>query len=433
MPYTVYTAPAKKEGASLKSLADSDPEKGVYVFKVVGADKDFTNDEGKVTFTYTDSDGKEQTGKAKLDKATAQYTVDLSSLSVKAGTKVTIRLEGIEADADAEDSWLVGNTVKIDSTQNGAVNLLSGKAGSKVFAFSVTPRVGYRLGETTQKKESGDGKEDGSGDNNKEETVASLFVKYTKADGTEGKAALKDGGKGNYYFKIADLKDLKEGSELVVTAEFVKNVRDIALSVKAGGDDEPEAGTITLDPATINSKAEGDKKATAIEGNTVKFSINSGAGHTSTLAKVYVSYTLDGEETKKELQIKDGKYSFVMPNTAVTITADFYNQIHSVVFEEKDLAEENKNLIQTSSEKVGAGETFKIYLKEEAVKAGKKIESLALYIGGNLTPEQSPAQLIKNEEDVWYYTVPYTVNVGGTEISLRNVTDGGINFKFETI
>ena len=371
VPYTVYTAPAKKEGASLKSLADSDPEKGVYVFKVVGADKDFTNDEGKVTFTYTDSDGKEQTGKAKLDKDNAQYTVDLSSLSIKAGTTVTIRLEGIEADADAKGSWLVGNTVKIDSTQNGAVNLLSGKAGSKVFAFSVTPRVGYRLGETTQKKESEDGKESGSGDNNKEEkeeTVASLFVKYTKADGTEGKVALKDGGKGNYYFKIADLKDLKEGSELIVTAEFVKNVRDIALSVKAGGADEPKAGTITLDSSTINSEAEGDKKATAIEGNTVKFSINSGAGHTSTLAKVYVSYTLDGEETKKELQIKDGKYSFVMPNTAVTITADFYNQIHSVVFEEKDLDEENKNLIQTSSEKVGAGETFKIYLKEEQVK-----------------------------------------------------------------
>ena len=110
-----------------------------------------------MTFTYTDSDGKEQTGKAKLDKDNAQYTVDLSSLSIKAGTTVTIRLEGIEADADAKGSWLVGNTVKIDSTQNGAVNLLSGKAGSKVFAFSVTPRVGYRLGETTQKKESEDG------------------------------------------------------------------------------------------------------------------------------------------------------------------------------------------------------------------------------------------------------------------------------------
>ena len=45
----------------------------------------------------------------------------------------------------------------------------------------------------------------------------------------------------------------------------------------------------------------------------------------------------------------------------------------------------------------------------------------------------SPKALIKNEEDVWYYTVPYTVNVGGTEISLRNATDGGINFKFVPI
>ena len=364
VPYTVYIEPSK--GAALASLPESDPSAGKFVLKVVTeAEKSFSADEGKVIFTYTDADGTAKTGTATLNTSNGTYTVDLSGLAIKAGTQVSIKLVDFTTGVEVAGEYLIANTIKIAQTQNGKVSLLSGKAGSAVYAFGTTPATGYTVQAVT-------------GEEGQEDVIGSPYLTYTKKDGTSAKVALTDGGKGNWYFNIAELTDLKEGSEIVISADFVANKLDVNLSVLSGGAENAQAGTITLDSATIAEAAAGEAPAKAIEGKTVKFTVGANASASGQIVKVSVKYTLDGKETVKELKDENGTYSFVMPNAPVTVTADFYNQIHSIV-----IAGEGKDKVTVNQTNAGAGQTITITLNETDAQAGAKISrvDMALKVG----------------------------------------------------
>ncbi|MBR0398098.1 MAG: hypothetical protein IJI10_07480, partial [Eubacterium sp.] len=385
VPYTVYIAPTK--GAGLAALPESDATAGKYIFKVVAeAGKSFSADEGKVTFTYNDASGEKKTGTASLNTEKGQYTVDLSGLSIKAGTQVVINLDAYESGAEVPGEYLVANTVKIASTQDGSVTHLSGKTGSAVYAFGIKPATGYTL----------KGKEEG-----KEDSVASPYLTYEKKDGTKKTVALTDGGKGNWYFKVAELEDLKEGSEIVVSAEFEENKLAVDVAVQAGGDPSASSGKINLDPSTLAEVAADDKPAKAIEGNTVKFTVNSGELNDGQIVEVSVHYTLDGEssETVKKLTAKDGVYSFVMPNAAVKVVADFYNQIHRIA-----AGEDVKDRISIDQTKVSAGQTVTIKLTDEEIQKGSKITAMdfEFKIGDLIVTDSDIDKYLEKKEDGSY-------------------------------
>ncbi|MBQ9034301.1 MAG: hypothetical protein IJ107_06485, partial [Lachnospiraceae bacterium] len=143
IPYTVYIEPAK--GVSLMQVGGSDAAKGIFVFQAISLDPTFEDGEGKVTFKYTKADGTAGTGTAAYDDSNGRYTVDLSALEIKAGTQVSITAVSLDAGMPIEGEYLVANTMVIHSTQNGTITHASGKPGSAVYAFKVTPAVGYAV------------------------------------------------------------------------------------------------------------------------------------------------------------------------------------------------------------------------------------------------------------------------------------------------
>ena len=387
VPYTVYIEPSK--GAALKSISGTEAAKGIFILQVVSPTASFSRDEGKVIFTYTDAAGKPAEGTAALDTATGNYKVDLSGLSIQPGTQVNIKLKGADTGIQVDGEYLVSYTVTVDETRNGTVGHLSGGAGSGVYAFKVTPRETYSV--------------QGAEGEGETAVAASPYVTYTKTTGETAKVALSTDGKGNYYFKIAELTGLKPGSAITVGAVFVESFRAITTETQSAGVADAQAGVITLDTA--------DPARTRV-GETVTFTLGAGSGHGGQLAKVSMSYTPAGaaEATVRELTLSDGKYSFVMPDADVTVVADFYNQIHTIT-----VAGAASGDVSVNVNKAGVGETITLQLNETAVQAGKKITRIELQIGDN-----DGIAVTDNENGVWSYTIPARLVEFGAQIDLES-------------
>ncbi|MBQ9033377.1 MAG: hypothetical protein IJ107_01745, partial [Lachnospiraceae bacterium] len=280
-----------------------------------------------------------------------------------------------------------------------------------VYAFKVTPAVGYAV--------------KGKADENDSGSPWIKYIKQTKSGaGTteeEVKIALTSDSSGNYFFKIADLEGLKEGSQIEIGAEFDINNIEIKTQILQAGTPVAEGGQIPGEIKITEGQSAGEGTK-AQEGKKVSFTVttndNNNSSASSQYAKAYISYTLDGQDIKKELEAKDGTYSFTMPNAEVTIIADFFNQ--SIALSAADDSGSPCTDVQLSASAGAVGQEITVSLTDEAVKAGKKITNFKVsYQKEN--PDGDPyvdTHAAIFSEGAWRFKIPSKIRLGTDEYNL---------------
>ena len=375
VPYTVYLEPS--QGASLKAVADGDAETGVYVFEIVSDAADYKPEAGKVTFTYTDAEGNAKNGTAEFDSETGRYTVKLSGLSVKPGTKVSIKLEGATDGDKTEGKYLVSNPISVDETTNGSVTLAGGEAGSNVYLFRVKAAVGYAV------------------------KTGSPYITYTSSvtGETVKKALPSAAGSGVYSLKLASYSDLAAGSAVTIGAEFEENQKTVTTVTQAAGHASSSAGSFADMHGTTGSPAK------AKVGEKVTFKINVAPGHEAQSVMVTLRYRLNGAEEDSVRILtadSDGKFNFIMPNANVTLIADFFNQIHTAQISGSGAGDAKVNLSTA-----GVGETVTVSLNDTAQMEGKKITAVSVSVKNKTTNALiATVNLEKGEDGKWSYLIP---------------------------
>ena len=108
-----------------------------------------------------------------------------------------------------------------------------------------------------------------------------------------------------------------------------------------------------------------------------------------------MKYTLEGQETVKEFDEAgaDGWYSFEMPDADVTISADFFDQMHTIA-------------LDTTGAKASAGETITISVTPEAAAEGYKITGLTIGVTREENDIINEIDASRNADGIWSWKIP---------------------------
>ncbi|NLI54632.1 MAG: hypothetical protein GX417_10000, partial [Clostridiales bacterium] len=435
--------------AQSKSTKDASGVYTKYAFEVAAASgyelaKDTAGVAG-VTVTYTKEDG--TTGTTTLALTAGLVYLEFASLEggYKQGTEFLLSPKfvlsaGATAGTDVTiDGTYVPdteNTVMISGTTNGTINFVSSESSltTKTYAFKVTPETGFKLDSMTT---------DASG-TTPATTKFAITYSYTKAVAgsadTTVTVNLTADGKGNYFFKLGDLTDIKAGTSVVVTATFVEDTREVVVGDTTNG----TVAIVRDDAATTTDTTETDTATpatyTAKAGDTVKFTVAAASGYK--VGSVFLSYTnLAGTAVANDtasVVLENGEYHFTMPasksGTQVTIHVTFVTKAFDVAIDTTTITGDNVptedrsaagTFVSLSDTKADLGDTITVSISAAGAAKGYKISSLTIQFLDAMGTEATElsATAVKNADGSYHFVVPTGADaeafVGGTAEGYR--------------
>lgn len=394
--YTVYIKPSVGQALTLDETR-SDAAKGLFVLKVASATA-FPYTPNGVQFTYVDATGSSVTTAAAFDSATKTYKVDLSSLGIQRGSQVNIDFAAPAASGAAiGGEYLVSNTLVIDGTRNGTIRHLSGKPGSGVFAFAITPREGYQY-----------------------DTQTPAWVRYTKQGAAGGPntletVQLQSDQKGNYYLKLAQLDGLVAGTVIRIGASFVVNEKTVTTEMQKDGTVDAAVGTVTVTDLPNTNLMQVGKEVTV----TV-----TAADESYTSVDVTLRYRPAGalQDTVETITLNgDFTGTFKMPDADVMLIANFHAKQHTVAVElGSDSTAQNATAsdIQASVNAGAVGDTVVISMTDTGSQAGRKIQNVVIKVTG--TGFTGQLEATASQAGSYEFIIPATLN--GKDLRSESVT-----------
>lgn len=394
--YTVYIKPSVGQALTLDETR-SDAAKGLFVLKVASATA-FPYTPNGVQFTYVDATGSSVTTAAAFDSATKTYKVDLSSLGIQRGSQVNIDFAAPAASGAAiEGEYLVSNTLVIDGTRNGTIRHLSGKPGSGVFAFAITPREGYQY-----------------------DTQTPAWVRYTKQGAAGGPntletVQLQSDQKGNYYLKLAQLDGLVAGTVIRIGASFAVNEKTVTTKMQKDGTVDAAVGTVTVTDLPNTNLMQVGKEVTV----TV-----TAADESYTSVDVTLRYRPAGalQDTVETITLNgDFTGTFKMPDADVMLIANFHAKQHTVAVElGSDSTAQNATAsdIQASVNAGAVGDTVVISMTDTGSQAGRKIQNVVIKVTG--TGFTGQLEATASQAGSYEFIIPETLN--GKDLRSESVT-----------
>ena len=228
--------------------------------------------------------------------------------------------------------------------------------------------------------------------------TSSLWASYTDGSGAEKKVALhQDAASKYWYVQASDLAGIAQGGNVTVNVRFTEDKHDIVIP-----DGTTKNGTLTF--------SESSAKATDVITIKAVPNANYGAG------KITVHYTNKNTgkiETVELTPDEDGEAKFTMP-----VLADSTSLYVSAVFHEKTLTikkdTQSRNVNIDTSVKVSAGEKIAVSLTDEAVQAGKKLNTTASV---NYTDNNNAGKTVQVDVKDGVITLPDDIK-DGTDVAI---------------